>query len=437
MKTFKIVLLLAILSLSLSSSAINEQNSKITTAQNQIHQWQNLQKLNSSSPNSSTISAWILLFLAASISSAGGVGGGSLYLPILNIVLGLNLKTSTAFSSFMVTGGTLSYVLYIFLFVGKSVIKYDVAVLSEPCMLLGVSLGVVCNVVSPEWLITTLLVIFLACITVKTTQAGLGFWKKETYQEEKKMSERGEREKGEVLEESLLVKGGEINELGLAFPWKDVLVLVVVWLCFFVFHLIIEAQGAIISIEPCGAVYWLVKSSQVPFAIAFTFYILRLRKKQIPENHHQGFNNEVDTLPGYVFPVSALLTGIIGGLFGMGGGLLLSPVLLHIGVPPQIASATATFMVLFSSSMSMVQYIILGAKVTNEALIYVAICFTGSIVGLALRQEAVRKSGRASLVVFMVSAAMAISLVIIAFSGAIDVWEEFISGEYMGFNLPC
>jgi uncharacterized membrane protein YfcA len=37
-----------------------------------------------------TILAWILSFLAASVSSAGGVGGGSLFLPILNLVAGLS-----------------------------------------------------------------------------------------------------------------------------------------------------------------------------------------------------------------------------------------------------------------------------------------------------------------------------------------------------------
>ena len=35
-----------------------------------------------------TVVAWALSFLAASVSSAGGVGGGSLFLPILNLVAG-------------------------------------------------------------------------------------------------------------------------------------------------------------------------------------------------------------------------------------------------------------------------------------------------------------------------------------------------------------
>ena len=47
---------------------------------------------------------------------------------------------------------------------------------------------------------------------------------------------------------------------------------------------------------------------------------------------------KLDALPAYAFPVAALLTGVMSGLFGIGGGLLLNPVLLQIGVPPTVRS---------------------------------------------------------------------------------------------------
>jgi uncharacterized membrane protein YfcA len=49
-------------------------------------------------------------------------------------------------------------------------------------------------------------------------------------------------------------------------------------------------------------------------------------------------SSKLDALPAYVFPVAALLTGVMSGLFGIGGGLLLNPVLLQIGVPPKVSS---------------------------------------------------------------------------------------------------
>ena len=42
------------------------------------------------------------------------------------------------------------------------------------------------------------------------------------------------------------------------------------------------------------------------------------------------------TLPSLTFPLAAFVTGALGGLFGIGGGLLLNPVLLQIGIDPQV-----------------------------------------------------------------------------------------------------
>lgn len=95
------------------------------------------------------------------------------------------------------------------------------------------------------------------------------------------------------------------------------------------------------------------------------------------------------------------------------------------------------FMVLFCASMSMVQFIILGVQGMVTALVYAVTCFVASIVGLVAIEGAVRRSGRSSLIVFMVAAILALSAVVIACSGAVRVWAHYTSGHYMGFNMPC
>jgi len=52
-------------------------------------------------------------------------------------------------------------------------------------------------------------------------------------------------------------------------------------------------------------------------------------------------------------------------------------------------------------------------------------------------ERAVRKSGRVSLIVFLVTAVMALSTVIVTCFGAQDGWMQFTSGAYIGFKLPC
>ncbi|XP_012829878.1 PREDICTED: uncharacterized protein LOC105951031, partial [Erythranthe guttata] len=186
-------------------------------------------------------------------------------------------------------------------------------------------------------------------------------------------------------------------------------------------------QG-IINIESCGTGYWIISSIQIPLAIIFTFVILNSRKsrKNTASNTPQE-NGECETRNGLngklVFPLMALLAGILGGVFGIGGGMLISPLLIQIGMQPEVTAATCSFMVLFSSSMSAMQYLLLGMDYIYGALILSAVCFVASLIGLTLVQRAVMKHGRASLIVFSVGTVMALSTVLMTSFGAVAVWE--------------
>uniref|UniRef100_A0A0A9BJ95 Major facilitator superfamily (MFS) profile domain-containing protein n=1 Tax=Arundo donax TaxID=35708 RepID=A0A0A9BJ95_ARUDO len=76
-------------------------------------------------------------------------------------------------------------------------------------------------------------------------------------------------------------------------------------------------------------------------------------------------------------------------------------------------------------------------KGIGEASVYAGICFVASVVGVVVVERAVRKSGRVSLIVFLVTGIMALSTVIVTCFGALDVWMQYTSGAYMGFKLPC
>lgn len=63
---------------------------------------------------------------------------------------------------------------------GKQVIDYDVALLCESWMLLGVSVGVILNRVFPDWLIMVIFVVLVAfCTFLKHANQGLciGNWR--------------------------------------------------------------------------------------------------------------------------------------------------------------------------------------------------------------------------------------------------------------------
>ena len=53
-------------------------------------------------------------------------------------------------------------------------------------------------------------------------------------------------------------------------------------------------------------------------------------------------------------PLLAYGVGAVAGLLGLGGGELMAPLLLALGMLPQVASATSAFMIMFTSSADVV-----------------------------------------------------------------------------------
>jgi len=55
---------------------------------------------------------------------------------------------------------------------------------------------------------------------------------------------------------------------------------------------------------------------------------------------------------------------MLAGLLGIGGGTILGPLLLEIGLHPVVSTATSNFLVLFTSSSTSIQFILL-VNLTN------------------------------------------------------------------------
>ncbi|CAN6986573.1 hypothetical protein HID58_001141 [Brassica napus] len=448
MKTFFVCLLLLLCVLSINADQQEENQPTSHKILHKVQLWRTSLKESSAQElklSSAIIVAGVLCFMAALISSAGGIGGGGLFIPIMTIVAGFDLKTASSFSAFMVTGGSIANVISN-LFGGKALLDYDLALLLEPCMLLGVSIGVICNRVLPEWLITVLFAVFLAWSSLKTCRNGVKYWKIESDAARGKGHERPEKGQGETEEDdtkSLKAPLLEAKARRNKTPWTKLGVLIVVWASFFVIYLLRgnkDGKG-IITIKPCGVEYWILLSLQIPLALVFTKLALsRTDSLQERSSNNQQKDQEgtrLDQSTRFMFPVMSFLAGLLGGIFGIGGGMLISPLLLQAGIPPQITAATTSFMVFFSATMSAVQYLLLGMQNTEAAYLFSLICFFASLLGLVLVQKAVAQFGRASIIVFSVGTVMSLSTVLMTSFGALDVWTDYVAGKDMGFKLPC
>ena len=90
----------------------------------------------------------------------------------------------------------------------------------------------------------------------------------------------------------------------------------------------------------------------------------------------------------------AFLGGWVSGALGLGGGAIFNPLLLSMGIPPSVSSATGMYMILFSTSGSSIIYIIY--KMLNlEFGFWIGLwCSLGSLAGLVFLNKLIKRFHR-------------------------------------------
>ncbi|KAK4388869.1 Sulfite exporter TauE/SafE family protein 3 [Sesamum angolense] len=338
----------------------------------------------------------IIGFFGAAFGSVGGVGGGGIFVPMLSLIIGFDPKSATAISKCMIMGAAVSTVYYNLKLrhptIDMPIIDYDLAVLIQPMLMLGISIGVAFNVLFADWMVTVLLIILFIVTSTKAFLKGVETWKKETIMKKEAAKRLETNGDGKEDAEYKLLPGGPSNNtekeakdleepevrhvLKLALIsnnsnhiwciilsqvsiienvcWKEFGLLVFVWIAFLAVQIIKEYTTT------CSTSYWVVNLLQVPVSFGVSGYeAVSLYKgwRKIGSKGDEGTNFKVHQLLTY--GLFGVLAGMVGGLLGLGGGFIMGPLFLELGVPPQVSSATATFAMMFSSSMSVVEYYLL------------------------------------------------------------------------------
>ena len=130
--------------------------------------------------------------------------------------------------------------------------------------------------------------------------------------------------------------------------------------------------------------------------------------------------------------------GWVAGALGLGGGVIFNPLLLAMGVPPKVSSATGMYIITFSKIATCVIYLIYGLLQMDYAL-WIAMWSTiGAIAGLKGANYYMEKFGRQSIIVFCLTFIMIISSIGVPFFGVIDLKKKVDVGEDIkAFGSVC
>ncbi|GJR00721.1 sulfite exporter TauE/SafE family protein 4-like protein [Tanacetum coccineum] len=364
--------------------------------------------------------ATVIGFLGSAFGTVGGVGGGGIFVPMLTLVVGFDTKSAAALSKCMIMGASASSFWYNLRVPHPCrevpILDYDLALLFQPMLMLGITLGVALSVVFPYWLITVLIIILFLGTSSRSFFRGIEMWKEESIlkKEMAKPRETFVNSRGELLLDTYepLIPREEKT------PMNDLVV--------------------------CSTWYWVLTVAQFPATLAvFGYECVKLyresKKRRSLGNTESVCEATINwTMPNLIFcALCGVLGGTVGGLLGSGGGFILGPLLLEIGVIPQVASATATFVMMFSSSLSVVEFYLLKRFPIPYALYLMSVSILAGFWGQFFVRKLVAFLKRASLIVFILSAVIFASAVTMGVIGIERSIKMIQNHEFMGFLEFC
>lgn len=377
----------------------------------------------------------VVLFFAGLLCSAGGIGGGGIYVTVLMICGSLEVENAVPLSkSIVFFGACISMVLNMrkSLVMGRSsntLIDFNICRLVVPSALLGTYMGVFLFRILPGWLILSLLTVILVCITITVCRQGVFQYFEEKLQAREQAllehSEHAESIRGsEICAPAGSVISGTNASLGQGpgggqgpaqtdtvqgpgsmrnnLTTADVCIAVVIE------TVVVFCSVFNFQIEQCQSSAFSGRNPKQVCQHPLLFFLSPDTVKAIAEDPSTG-----DLLQGLGFAVPfsvcsmallyythflvqqegwcytdtlkfdsmAAITGCLAGLVGIGGGLIFSPFFLMMGVEPAIAVATSSTCVLFTSSSTTLQYLFTDRIIMSLTLVYGTVNLLASYQG--------------------------------------------------------
>lgn len=380
------------------------------------------------------------------LASGGGIGGGGILVPIYILILEFPVKHAIPLASTTVFGGAIANNILNARKVHpnypeRPAIDWDLILQLEPMTIAGALIGVDLNKELPEVVLLVLMLLLLAVTAQKTLTKAFKMYREETIRI--KLAEGNEIKN----ENTPLVRNGTKNHIEVVdvetnadeVTSNDDEKYVIQRQCridamklltlFSMITILTLLQGSPDDTGPMGlprcgtACYWITEFLIFAFIVLFSLYnrysILKRQGSGIPAVSEIVWD-ENNTIK---YPCLAILAGLVAGMFGIGGGIVKGPLMLALGVHPQVSSATSACMILFTTGTSTLEYLIFGYLKYDYATFCLLIGFFSTLAGQTVMTVLMERSGqRNSYIAFSIGLVVAISAIAMGIQSAIAIF---------------
>lgn len=383
----------------------------------------------------------------------------------------------------------------------RPLIDYHTTLLLQPLTMGGSIVGIILNRVLPDWLILIILIIVLAYTLYTTTVKFLKAWRADygnaiippimtttSLSDDTKSVEletprnddptlesvdvsNGHGSNGKIFDSESepigLISGDEMeednNENGLEsgvseqtqqlarleqeerrIPFNKL------WLCFAILaavtihSIFLGGKGgpSVVGVRSCSPLYWVLLWGLFPILGLLSWLIAR----QLVAKYHvkrslnfQFLNSDIEWTDKrtYVTMIISLCAGLLSSLLGVGGGMLINPLLLELGVAPDCTAATSSLMILFTSISAIAQYGILGRIQWDYAGFLFILGLIGSVVGQHILGTIVKKYKSQSWILLAMLLIIVPGGVLLVISALSQLIAGIKAGAGIGFKNMC
>ncbi|DBB02822.1 TPA: hypothetical protein ACH3X1_013651 [Trebouxia sp. C0004] len=226
-------------------------------------------------------------------------------------------------------------------------------------------------------------------------------------------------------------------------PVRKLLAALAMWLVFAVFQL---TKG---QTRQCSTAYWVLYTLQAVLLLGASAFFVHIacRDQQsiaggsVTASVQQYQQQQQQTQWSHTTLMGASAVGVCGGalaaILGMGGGIVMGPLLLTLQVHPLATAATSTLMILFSSSAATLSFAVDGNINAQYACIYGSCNFLSSFAGVFIIGRIVRKTGKSFVVVMLLAWVLATGAMASAVFGGQESVHDYRSGTNLTFSSMC
>lgn len=326
-------------------------------------------------------------------------------------------------------------------FYTRPLIDFDMALFLAPMEMAGAVLGVIVQALMPNWLFLSLAVLVLAITSMKTYQKFSSSYKEDREMREatflaEEEKEEGDKSDGERFVEDemsipeLATKAVEDDELKLSmrrkllaedarqYPAEKLLYLLILWVGLAVITFLkggkgVESLVGITCKSPWFAIFITFQFLWTfGFAAAFGMKLLKRHELKVSCNYPLHQNDVMWDASKLRFYASfTFVAGVVAGLIGIGGGMVLGPLMLVLGIHPRVSSATTATMIVLTSSSVAIMFVTSGLVPWEYAIFFFCICFCGAIVGKKYIDAYVQRTGMASILIGILATIIALATI--------------------------